>query len=142
MALILSDTALLAHLESIATYNANANRDAWVENHQLSYYRGSDVADEARVANVWCMQRQLFARSERVKGIDFHPTEPWILTTLYSGHVYIWSYETQVCAPLFLCAATYFLGSLRAGLGVIALDLVLDLDWDFDLGGRGYGIAV
>ena len=30
-------------------------------------------------------QRQLFARSERVKGIDFHPVEPWILTTLYSG---------------------------------------------------------
>lgn len=31
------------------------------------------------------LQRQLFARSERVKGIDFHPQEPWILTTLYSG---------------------------------------------------------
>ncbi|KAJ5485194.1 hypothetical protein N7539_005182 [Penicillium diatomitis] len=31
------------------------------------------------------VKRQLFARSERVKGIDFHPTEPWILTTLYSG---------------------------------------------------------
>ncbi len=34
---------------------------------------------------VYKMQRQLFARSERVKGIDFHPVEPWILTTLYSG---------------------------------------------------------
>jgi coatomer subunit beta' len=41
-------------------------------------------------------QKQLFARSERVKGIDFHPSEPWILTTLYNGHAYIWSYETQV----------------------------------------------
>ncbi|KAI9732592.1 MAG: hypothetical protein M1834_003928 [Cirrosporium novae-zelandiae] len=46
-------------------------------------------------------QRQLFARSERVKGIDFHPTEPWILTTLYSGHVYIWSYETQAIVKTF-----------------------------------------
>ncbi|TKA74339.1 hypothetical protein B0A49_02934 [Cryomyces minteri] len=46
-------------------------------------------------------QRQLFARSERVKGIDFHPTEPWILTTLYSGHVYIWSYETQAVIKTF-----------------------------------------
>ncbi|KAI9755881.1 MAG: hypothetical protein M4579_004094 [Chaenotheca gracillima] len=46
-------------------------------------------------------QRQLFARSERVKGIDFHPTEPWILTTLYSGHVYIWSYETQAIIKTF-----------------------------------------
>ena len=33
------------------------------------------------------IQRQLFARSERVKGIDFHPVEPWILTTLYSGRL-------------------------------------------------------
>lgn len=47
------------------------------------------------------IQRQLFARSERVKGIDFHPTEPWILTTLYSGHVYIWSYETQSIIKTF-----------------------------------------
>lgn len=41
------------------------------------------------------VKRQLFARSERVKGIDFHDTEPWILTTLYNGHAHIWSYETQ-----------------------------------------------
>lgn len=27
-------------------------------------------------------QRQLFARSERVKGIDFHPTEPWVRVLL------------------------------------------------------------
>ncbi|KAK0722654.1 coatomer WD associated region-domain-containing protein [Lasiosphaeria miniovina] len=47
------------------------------------------------------IQRQLFARSERVKGIDFHPTEPWILTTLYSGHVYIWSHETQQIVKTF-----------------------------------------
>jgi hypothetical protein len=40
-------------------------------------------AEEKRNANA--TQRQLFARSERVKGIDFHPVEPWILTTLYSG---------------------------------------------------------
>ena len=29
------------------------------------------------------LQRQLFARSERVKGIDFHPTEPWVHTSLH-----------------------------------------------------------
>ncbi|CCF56134.1 hypothetical protein KAFR_0A06990 [Kazachstania africana CBS 2517] len=34
-------------------------------------------------------------RSDRVKGIDFHPTEPWVLTTLYSGRIEIWNYETQ-----------------------------------------------
>ncbi|KAK7553854.1 coatomer beta [Phyllosticta citricarpa] len=50
------------------------------------------------------VKRQLFARSERVKGIDFHPTEPWVLTTLYSGHCHIWSYETQAIIKTFeLC---------------------------------------
>ncbi|RFU78382.1 coatomer subunit beta [Trichoderma arundinaceum] len=44
---------------------------------------------------------KLYARSERVKGIDFHPQEPWILTTLYSGHVNIWSYETQQIVKSF-----------------------------------------
>ncbi|TID19218.1 hypothetical protein CANINC_003788 [Pichia inconspicua] len=34
-------------------------------------------------------------RSDRVKGIDFHPTEPWVLTTLYSGKIEIYSYETK-----------------------------------------------
>ncbi|KAF8473337.1 coatomer WD associated region-domain-containing protein [Kalaharituber pfeilii] len=47
------------------------------------------------------VKRQLFARSDRVKGIDFHPTEPWVLTTLYSGHVHIWSYETQAIVKTF-----------------------------------------
>ncbi|PHH75129.1 hypothetical protein CDD80_2619 [Ophiocordyceps camponoti-rufipedis] len=47
------------------------------------------------------MRLDLFARSERVKGIDFHPHEPWILTTLYSGHAYIWSYETQQIVKTF-----------------------------------------
>lgn len=28
--------------------------------------------------------------------MDFHPTEPWILASLYDGHVYVWNYETQV----------------------------------------------
>lgn len=103
MALVLSDTTLLAHLDSVAAYNNNA--DAWGRNQQHLYRAGTHVADDDddgrlinRRANVCVVQRQLFARSERVKGIDFHPTEPWILTTLYSGHVYIWSYETQVCA--------------------------------------------
>ncbi len=41
------------------------------------------------------IKRKLFARSDRVKGIDFHPTEPWVLATLYSGSINIWSWETQ-----------------------------------------------
>mgnify|MGYP002388867594 CR=1 FL=1 len=40
-------------------------------------------------------QKKLQARSERVKCVDFHPTEPWVLSALYSGHVFIWNYQTQ-----------------------------------------------
>ena len=35
----------------------------------------------------------LNARSERVKCVDFHPTEPWVLVGLYSGTVNIWDYN-------------------------------------------------
>lgn len=59
------------------------------------------VQTKCRANQYILSQRQLFARSERVKGIDFHPTEPWILTTLYNGHVYIWSYETQAIVKTF-----------------------------------------
>jgi WD40 repeat protein len=41
-------------------------------------------------------QRKLSARSDRVKSLDFHPTEPWVLTCLYNGNVYIWNYDNQV----------------------------------------------
>lgn len=41
---------------------------------------------ESRLINM-AIKRKLFARSDRVKGIDFHPTEPWILSTLYSGKI-------------------------------------------------------
>ncbi|GMM33252.1 coatomer subunit beta' [Saccharomycopsis crataegensis] len=34
-------------------------------------------------------------RTDRVKALDFHPTEPWVLSTLYSGKIEIWNYESQ-----------------------------------------------
>ncbi|KAJ7962964.1 Coatomer, beta' subunit [Quillaja saponaria] len=33
--------------------------------------------------------------SERVKSVDVHPTEPWVLLGLYSGVVCIWNYQTN-----------------------------------------------
>ncbi|PWZ03410.1 hypothetical protein BCV70DRAFT_184348 [Testicularia cyperi] len=47
------------------------------------------------------IQRKLFARSERVKSLDFHPTEPWLLAGLYSGSVNIWNYETGAIVKTF-----------------------------------------
>ncbi|EGG14604.1 WD40 repeat-containing protein [Cavenderia fasciculata] len=41
------------------------------------------------------IKKKLSTRSDRVKSVDIHPTEPWILASLYNGNVYIWNYETQ-----------------------------------------------
>jgi coatomer subunit beta' len=47
------------------------------------------------------IKRKLAQRSERVKSVDLHPTEPWILASLYSGTLCIWNYQTQVMAKSF-----------------------------------------
>ncbi|XP_070562088.1 coatomer subunit beta'-like isoform X2 [Ptychodera flava] len=39
--------------------------------------------------------RTFLTRSNRVKCIDLHPKEPWILAGLFSGVVQIWNYETK-----------------------------------------------
>eukprot|EP00928_Gymnodinium_smaydae_P061718 TRINITY_DN45741_c0_g1_i1.p1 TRINITY_DN45741_c0_g1~~TRINITY_DN45741_c0_g1_i1.p1 ORF type:complete len:946 (-),score=237.93 TRINITY_DN45741_c0_g1_i1:335-3172(-) len=41
------------------------------------------------------VKKKLSARSDRVKVVDFHPTEPWVLSALYSGNVFIWDFNTQ-----------------------------------------------
>ncbi|KAJ3129269.1 Coatomer subunit beta' [Nowakowskiella sp. JEL0407] len=45
--------------------------------------------------------RKLSNRSDRVKAVDFHPTEPWLLATLYNGLTYIWNHETQALVKTF-----------------------------------------
>ncbi|KAJ8320061.1 hypothetical protein KUTeg_001648 [Tegillarca granosa] len=41
------------------------------------------------------IKRKLSARSDRVKCVDLHPTEPWMLASLYNGNVHIWNHESQ-----------------------------------------------
>jgi len=41
------------------------------------------------------IKRRLTARSDRVKCCDLHPTEQWMLVSLYNGNVHIWNYESQ-----------------------------------------------
>lgn len=41
------------------------------------------------------IKKKLSARSDRVKCVDFHPTEPWTLAALYSGNIFLWDYNTQ-----------------------------------------------
>ncbi|KAL0568744.1 Coatomer subunit beta' [Marasmius crinis-equi] len=47
------------------------------------------------------VNRKLFNRSDRVKGVDFHPTEPWIITGLYNGSVNIYNHETGTLVKTF-----------------------------------------
>lgn len=41
------------------------------------------------------IKKKLSARSDRVKCVDLHPTEPWVLSALYSGNIFLWETETS-----------------------------------------------
>lgn len=41
------------------------------------------------------IKRRLTSRSDRVKCVDLHPSEPWMLCALYNGHVHVMNYENQ-----------------------------------------------
>ncbi|GJM98076.1 hypothetical protein PR202_ga15051 [Eleusine coracana subsp. coracana] len=47
------------------------------------------------------IKRKLAQRSERVKAVDLHHTEPWIMACLYSGSICIWNYQTQTMVKSF-----------------------------------------
>ncbi|RVE64372.1 hypothetical protein OJAV_G00125350 [Oryzias javanicus] len=47
------------------------------------------------------IKRRLTARSERVKSVDLHSTEPWMLVSLYNGTVVVWNHETQLVVKTF-----------------------------------------
>jgi len=47
------------------------------------------------------LKRRLTARSDRVKSVDLHPTEPWMLASLYNGNVHLWNYENQTLVKTF-----------------------------------------
>jgi coatomer subunit beta' len=47
------------------------------------------------------IKKKLSASSERVKSVDLHRTEPWVLAALYSGNVMIWDYESGSLSKSF-----------------------------------------
>ncbi|MBN3293053.1 COPB2 protein, partial [Polypterus senegalus] len=47
------------------------------------------------------IKQKLIARSDRVKSVDLHPTEPWMLASLYNGSVCVWNHETQTLVKTF-----------------------------------------
>ena len=42
------------------------------------------------------VQKKMTVRSDRVKSVDMHPTEPWVCCALYSGKVVIYNYSTSL----------------------------------------------
>ncbi|VDO89359.1 unnamed protein product [Heligmosomoides polygyrus] len=52
------------------------------------------------------VKRKLLARSDRVKCVDLHPTEPWLLAALYNGNVHIWNYDNQQLVKSFEVSAS------------------------------------
>ncbi|KAB1218593.1 Coatomer subunit beta'-1 [Morella rubra] len=47
------------------------------------------------------IEKEYVQKSERVKSVDFHPAEPWILASLHSGTMCIWNYQTQTVVKSF-----------------------------------------
>lgn len=41
------------------------------------------------------IEKPFAQNSERVKSVDLHPTEPWVLVSLYLGTICIWNYLSQ-----------------------------------------------
>lgn len=47
------------------------------------------------------MLKKFEAKSARVKGISFHPTRPWVLTSLHNGLIQLWDYRMCVSIDKF-----------------------------------------
>ena len=47
------------------------------------------------------VKKIMSATSERVKCLDVHPQEPWIVCALYTGHIQIWNYTNSTVVKSF-----------------------------------------
>lgn len=41
------------------------------------------------------------SKSQRVKGLAFHPTRPWLLASLHTGIIQLWDYRLRVLLERF-----------------------------------------
>jgi hypothetical protein len=41
------------------------------------------------------------SKSNRVKGLGFHPTRPWVLASLHSGIIQLWDYRIRTLLDKF-----------------------------------------
>ncbi|KAF5839138.1 coatomer WD associated region-domain-containing protein [Dunaliella salina] len=47
------------------------------------------------------IKRQLLQRTDRVKGVELHPSEPWLMANLYNGNVLIYNYTDTTLVKSF-----------------------------------------
>lgn len=47
------------------------------------------------------MKKKFEVETARVKGACFHPSKPWILTSLHSGEIMIWDYNMKIIIAKF-----------------------------------------
>ncbi|KAK2704617.1 hypothetical protein QYM36_016869 [Artemia franciscana] len=61
------------------------------------------------------IRRTLTARSDRVKCVDLHPTEPWMLVSLYNGKIHVWNHQNQQLIKTFeVCSSPVRAGKFIA----------------------------
>ncbi|TRY95488.1 hypothetical protein DNTS_026147 [Danionella cerebrum] len=83
---------------------ANRGWKHWIENDKLYLEL---TCEDAVCQQVYKrplrldIKRKLTARSDRVKSVDLHPSEPWMLASLYNGSVCVWNHETQTLVKTF-----------------------------------------
>lgn len=47
------------------------------------------------------VRRHLLTRSDRVKAVDLHPAESWLLVSLYDGSAHIWDFVERSLVKSF-----------------------------------------
>ncbi|KAI9630827.1 hypothetical protein KEM48_013596 [Puccinia striiformis f. sp. tritici PST-130] len=68
---------------------------------RISAKRSKEDKQEIRECFWISLANYSHALVERVKSVDFHPTEPWLLAGLYSGKVFVWHTETGALLKTF-----------------------------------------
>lgn len=75
---VLASVVSIAHCIHINPLRARSARVVHHETRRQGRINLWKIIADVAANMMLSSQRQLFARSERVKGIDFHPTEPWV----------------------------------------------------------------
>ena len=47
------------------------------------------------------LSKKFETQSARVKGVCFHPTRPWVITSLHSGIIQIWDINMSIILATF-----------------------------------------